>query len=161
MNNYRLKLDRLAISLEDLATKGPLKPEELRGLQDIEEYVKNDDITTKDGLKKMPPQTGSRTIIDETHYRTGWLLEEPMTQKLLDYAKKLKELIHIGQVERKVTLNLAQMLELIEEVRGMIMITYPAYHGLGDWEPVRVILENGEEFDEKMNLTEDLEKEGA
>ena len=41
------------------------------------------------------------------------------------------------------------------------MIAYPAYHGLGDWEPVKVILENREEFDEKMNLSDDLEKEGA
>jgi hypothetical protein len=43
VNNLRLKLDRAAISLEDLASKGPMKPEELRGLKDYEEYVKNDD----------------------------------------------------------------------------------------------------------------------
>ena len=30
------------------------------------------------------------------------------------------------------------------------MMAYPAYHGLGDWEPIKVILENREEFDEKM-----------
>jgi len=36
------------------------------------------------------------------------------------------------------------------------MMAYPGYYGLGDFEPIRVILENKEEFDEKMNLTEDL-----
>ena len=46
VNNLRLKLDRAAISLEDLASKGPMKPEELRGLKDLGEYVKNEDITT-------------------------------------------------------------------------------------------------------------------
>ena len=35
-------------------------------------------------------------------------------------------------------------------------MAYPAYYGLGEWEPIRVILENKEEFDEKMNLTDDL-----
>jgi hypothetical protein len=36
------------------------------------------------------------------------------------------------------------------------MMAYPAYHGLGDWEPVKVIMENREEFDEKMDLSDDL-----
>jgi hypothetical protein len=74
----RLKLDRAAIALEDLAAKGPMKPEELRGLKDYEEYVKNEDITTINGLKRMPPKTGTREIVDDTHYRTGWLLNEDM-----------------------------------------------------------------------------------
>lgn len=36
------------------------------------------------------------------------------------------------------------------------MMAYPAYYGLGDWEPIRVILENGEEFEEKMDLSDNL-----
>lgn len=41
------------------------------------------------------------------------------------------------------------------------MMAYPAYYGLGEWEPIRVILENGEEFDEKMDLTDDLNPENS
>ena len=53
VNNMRLKLDRLAQSLEELAAKGPLKPEGLRGLDEAgyEEYLKSEDITVTDGLK--------------------------------------------------------------------------------------------------------------
>lgn len=80
----RLKLDRAAISLEDLASKGPLKPEELRGLKDYDEYVKNEDITTITGLKKMPPRVGAREVVDDTNYRTGWVLSEEMTKMMLD-----------------------------------------------------------------------------
>ncbi len=49
----RLKLDRAAVSIEDLASKGPLKPEGLRGLNEdgYAEYVKTEDITVTDGLK--------------------------------------------------------------------------------------------------------------
>lgn len=92
----RLKLDRAAMSLEDLASKGPMKPEELRGLKDYDEYVKNEDITTINGLKKMPPRVGTREVVEDTHYRTGWLLGEDMTQKMLEEATKTKLLIHIS-----------------------------------------------------------------
>ena len=44
----------------------------------------------------------------------------------------------------------------LDIIRGLIMMAYPAYHGLGDWEPVKVILENREEFDEKMDLSDDM-----
>lgn len=86
INNMRLKLDRLATALEDLAAKGPLKPEGLRGLNEdgYEEYLKTEDITVTDGLKMMPPKVGVRFVTDDSHYRTGWLLSEDMTQKLLE-----------------------------------------------------------------------------
>ena len=53
VNNLRLKLDRAAMALEDLASKGPMKPEGLRGLdpKGFEEYLKAEDITVTDGLK--------------------------------------------------------------------------------------------------------------
>ena len=41
------------------------------------------------------------------------------------------------------------------------MMAYPGYHGLGVYEPIRVILENKEEWDEKMNLSEDLAYENT
>ena len=55
VNNLRLKLDRLAQSVEELAAKGPLKPEELRGLEPsgFAEYLKAGDITVTTGLEKM------------------------------------------------------------------------------------------------------------
>ena len=34
VNNMRIQLDILACSVEELATHGPLKPEEIRGLND-------------------------------------------------------------------------------------------------------------------------------
>ena len=44
----------------------------------------------------------------------------------------------------------------LDVFRGLIQMGYPGYHGLGEWEPIRVVLENQEEFDEKMNLSDDL-----
>lgn len=77
MNNLRLKVDRAAMALEDLAAKGPLKPEGLRGLDEAgyDDYLKGEDITVTDGLKMMPPKVGTRFVKDEHHYRTGWLID--------------------------------------------------------------------------------------
>jgi len=36
VNNLRMRLDRMAVALEELATKGPMKPEALRGLEDLD-----------------------------------------------------------------------------------------------------------------------------
>ena len=81
MNNLRLKIDRAAIAMEDLASKGPMKPEALRGLEEAgyDDYLKADDLTVKDGLKAMPPKVGVRFVKDDTHYRTGWLISEDMS----------------------------------------------------------------------------------
>jgi hypothetical protein len=58
----RLKIDRAAMALEDLASKGPLKCENLRGLDEkgYDGYVKGEDLTVIDGLKVMPPVVGTR-----------------------------------------------------------------------------------------------------
>lgn len=161
VNNLRLKLDRAAVALEDLASKGPLKPEELRGLKDLDDYVKNEDITTINGLKRMPPRVGTRETVDETNYRTGWILSEEMTKMMLDEAMKTKNSIYKTQVDNKIPLKKEVMLEQLDVIRGIVMIAYPAYHGLGDWEPIKVILENREDFDDKTDLTDDLKAENT
>lgn len=144
------------MSIEDLASKGPMKPEELRGLKDYDEYVKNEDVTTINGLKKMPPRVGIREMYEDTHYRTGWLIGEEISKMMMDEAMKTKMMIHKSQVDNKVCLTRKMMMDQLDIIRGLTMMAYPAYHGLGEWEPIKVILENGEEFDEKMDLSDDL-----
>jgi hypothetical protein len=75
---------------------------------------------------------------------------------MLEIAMKTKELIHISQIAKKVCLTKAMMREQLDLIRGIMMMAYPAYYGLGDWEPIKVILENREEFDEKMDLSDDM-----
>lgn len=157
----RLKLDRLATALEDLAAKGPLKPEGLRGLNEegYEEYLKGEDITVTDGLKMMPPKVGVRFVKDDSHYRTGWLLSEDMTQKMLEQATKMKKLVHKDRVAAKEKMELPPMQEEVDVTRGLMMMAYPGFHGLGDWEPVWVLLENKEEFDANLHNSDDLKVE--
>jgi hypothetical protein len=37
-----------------------------------------------------------------------------------------------------------------------MMMAYPGFHGLGEWEPIWVILENNEMHDEKLMNSDDL-----
>jgi len=135
--------------LEDLAAKGPLKPEGLRGLDEknYEEYLKGEDITVTDGLKQMPPKVGDRFVPDESHYRTGFLISEEMSAKMLEQATTMKKAVHKDLVASKQKMELAPMQEHVDITRGLMMMAYPGFHGLGEWEPVWVLLENKEEFD--------------
>ena len=56
-----------------------MRPEELRGLDDLDGYVQAEDLTVIEGLKKMPPRTGTREVPDEHKYRTGWLVSEELS----------------------------------------------------------------------------------
>ena len=71
-----------------------MRCEELRGLDDLDGYVQSDDITVINGLKKMPPRTGTREVNDEHNYRTGWLQSEELCNQMLEEAMKGKQMIH-------------------------------------------------------------------
>ena len=90
MNNLRSKLDRACQAVEELASKGPLRPEELRGLDNLDEYVQAEDHTVITGLQKMPPRVGVREVVDEHKYRTGWLVSEELTNQMLEEVMKGK-----------------------------------------------------------------------
>ena len=74
---------------------------------------------------------------------------------------EMKKLIHKSSVDQKRYLTKEMLLEQLDICRGLMMMAYPGFHGLGVWEPMWVILENKEEFDEKMDLTDDLDPENT
>lgn len=51
-------------------------------------------------------------------------------------------MIHKTQVDRKINLSMKAMTDQLDIFRGLSMMAYPGYYGLGEWEPIRVILEN-------------------
>ena len=105
----RLYVDAAAVAIEELASKGPMKPEELRGLEDLDDYVKHEDLTVMEGLKKMPPKVGVRYVKDEHNYRTGWVIGEELCKKILEESMNAKQLVHKTQVDRKVALNMEML----------------------------------------------------
>ena len=80
---------------------------------------------------------------------------------MLDQAMAMKKIIHINSIAEKRMLTKEILMEQLDITRGLMMMAYPGFHGLGDWEPIWVILENKEEWDEKMNLSDDLSPENC
>ena len=58
---------------------------------------------------------------------------------------KGKQLIHKTQVDRKVSLTFESIEHQLDVFKGLVMMAYPGYHGLGEWEPIRVLLEEPED----------------
>lgn len=90
----------------------------------------------------MPARVGSEQVKDESFHRTGWVLAKPQTEEMLEIAHQAKEAIHKKNVEFKKKLSLEILEEHLDMVRGVVTKNYPGYHGLGEWEPVRVLLES-------------------
>ena len=70
----RIKMDIFACAIEDLATHGPMRPEEIRGLTD-KELIDNALIIAPEDKKAWAetrkPQGDERINEDKTHYRIG------------------------------------------------------------------------------------------
>ena len=148
----------MAVALEELATKGPIKPEALRGLENLDEYVKAEDLTVINGLKEMPHKTGTREVVDPQHYRTGWLMPEELCKQYLEESMKAKQLVHKTQVDRKEFITEEMINQEVDIIRGLVMMGYPGHHGLGPYEPIRMLLEDEADFDPRTTDWLDLDK---
>ena len=93
VNNLRCKIDTLCMVIEELMKHGPLKTEETRGLKETENLDEN--IEPKYRAKKtpMPPKVGTKYNEDKTNQRTGWILEDDVTKKIMEAVTAAKEYI--------------------------------------------------------------------
>jgi len=145
INNLRIVLDRLCISIQDLANLGTLKPEDTRGLPFEMVPDANGNLPEKGAKEEIKLQPGQRYKEDKTRYRTGIILSEELTQVLLNEVENAKKVISKENISAKNPLTKKVLIDAINTLRGAVMIAYPAYHGLPEWEPARMILE--EKFD--------------
>ena len=89
----------------------------------------------------MPERVGTKYNEDKTNQRTGWILEDDITKKIMEAVNEAKEYISPKRAEQRKTTTIEELNKHIQLMYGGVMIGYPAYHGLGEWEPCRVIVE--------------------
>ena len=65
---------------------------------------------------------------------------------MLEECRKAKNVLLADRVKDKSITTEEQLKEVINNIRGAIMISYPAYHGLPDYEATKVILEEKIDF---------------
>ena len=143
VNNLRCKIDSLCMCIEELLKHGPLKTEETRGLKETE-HLEEENLEEKYRSKKtpMPPKVGTKFNEDKTNQRTGWILEDDITSKAMQAVTDAKEYISYLRAENRKVTSVEELNNHIQLMYGAVMICYPAYHGLGDWEPCKVIFED-------------------
>jgi hypothetical protein len=146
VNNLRTKIDLICQSMEDLLKHGPQKPAELRGLKETENIDADIEDKYKPKKPEMPPQVGTRFNEDQSAQRTGWILEEDITNTILKGVLEAKEYISSKRVDEKKTTSVKELLEYIDLLKAGVMIGYPAYYGLPEWEPCRYLFEDKEDI---------------
>eukprot|EP00391_Amoebophrya_sp_Ameob2_P007445 CAMPEP_0178987938 /NCGR_PEP_ID=MMETSP0795-20121207/3545_1 /TAXON_ID=88552 /ORGANISM="Amoebophrya sp., Strain Ameob2" /LENGTH=279 /DNA_ID=CAMNT_0020679181 /DNA_START=111 /DNA_END=951 /DNA_ORIENTATION=+ len=145
LHNLRLKVLRLALSLRELGKHGPLRPEETRGLTEDTNFPL--DVNAY----------GTPTNPDEHGYRTGCPPPGEVGEVLIRTADESEAAVsHLLVTQRK---NLSKEVceECLAQMRGAVMIAYPAFHKLPFFDPVRLELENKEELDGSSELQDVLE----
>ena len=122
VNNLRCKIDTLCMVIEELMKHGPLKTEETRGLKETENLDEN--IEPKYRAKKtpMPPKVGTKYNEDKTNQRTGWILEDDVTKKIMEAVTAAKEYISPKRAEQRKTTTVEELKNHIQLMYGGIMM---------------------------------------
>jgi hypothetical protein len=90
----------------------------------------------------MPEKVGTIYKDDPTGQRTGWVLEESVTNTILKGCQDAKAFISVKKVEEKKPMTIIELLEILDLLKAGVMIGYPCYYGLPEWEPCRILLED-------------------
>ena len=144
--------------IEELLKHGPLKAEDSRGLNLTEDMEPDIEDKFKVPKIKMPERVGTKFNEDPSHQRTGWILDEEVTNTILKGVLDAKEYISLKRVEEKKTTSVKELLEIIDLLKAGVMIGYPGYYGLPDWEPCKVMLEDKSDLLEKEEANMDVIK---
>merc|ERR1719262_1238035 len=132
---------------KELAKHGPLRPEETRGISD----------QTSAGAGLDMNAYGTPTNPDQYGYRTGVPPPPEVGEVLTRTAEEAEAAVSHTLVAQKRTIDKKVCQTHIDNIRGAVMIAYPAFHRLPVYDPVRQELEDKEELDGASELQEVLD----
>jgi hypothetical protein len=94
----------------------------------------------------MPKPLGTKYNEDPSALRSGWILDDDITNTILKACSEAKYVISIKKVEDKCITKVKDLTEQLDFLKGGLMMGYPAYAGLPEWEPARQILEENSDL---------------
>lgn len=148
VSNLRVKLDRLIQTIEGLADYGVLRPEALRGLTTPETYNPAVEMLTQEEKKYAYPEPNSsqKCNIDKTGFRIGICPVDSVSEMMKTECSKAKELLKPDMVQKKTPISKEILQDIINLLKGAVMIAYPGYHGMPNWDYTYLILEDKFDF---------------
>jgi hypothetical protein len=133
IHNLRLRIFRLKVEGDELASHGPCRPPDKQGLdEDIQ--AEADGVATQ--------ERGSTYVKDPNGKRDG---NAPISQVQTMLRKALDDAACAAskkQVAQKIVTTKKALLDAIDIIRGAVMISYPM--GIPKWDPVRLDIESDE-----------------
>lgn len=147
VHNLRLKVLRIAMTCKELAKHGPIRPEETRGISDDLSKVSELDVNAY----------GAPTNPDEHGYRTGVPPPPEVAEVMRRTAEEAEAAVSVDLVTQRRSLDKKACQTHIDNLRGAVMIAYPAFHRLPVYDPTRLELEDKEELDGQSELQQVLD----
>ncbi|CBY37092.1 unnamed protein product [Oikopleura dioica] len=139
--NGRLKIERIATEMEQLAEHGTILPENMQGLNEsqVSDLKLVDPFTSK-----CIPSGGFEIKKDIYGRRNGQAPMENMAKILKETAQKAKDLVSKKRIDEKFNMTYETVDEALQIMKGAVMIVYPM--DLPPYDPVRAELENKEDL---------------
>jgi len=147
VHNLRLKVLRVAATCKELAKHGPIRPEETRGISDDLSKVSELDVNAY----------GAPTNPDEHGFRTGVPPPPEVAEVVSRTAEEAEAGVSVELVAQRRCLDKKACQMHLDNLRGAVMIAYPAYHRLPAYDPTRLELEDNEELDGQSELQQVLD----
>jgi len=147
VHNLRLKVLRVAATCKELAKHGPIRPEETRGISDDLSKVSELDVNAY----------GAPTNPDEHGFRTGVPPPPEVAEVMSRTAEEAEAGVSVELVAQRRCLDKKSCQMYLDNLRGAVMIAYPAYHRLPAYDPTRLELEDNEELDGQSELQQVLD----
>jgi hypothetical protein len=138
--NDRLRIDRLCMAIEQLAAHGITKPPKMQGLTP-DQVV---ELKLKDESDVYYPSGGSVASPDDIGLRVGQAPNAQMQEVLKKTVSEAKAAMSKDQVKRNVVLTKQIIQDVLDKLRGAVMIVYPM--GLPPYEEVQTIIDNVEDL---------------
>ncbi len=95
---------------------------------------------------KMPERVGTKFCEDPSSQRIGWILEDEVTNTILQACSDAKNYISPKKVELKEKTIVDELFRHLDLLKAGLAIAYPGDHGLPEWEPVLCLFYDKEDI---------------
>lgn len=131
LHNVRARVERLAGGIRELCKYGPMKHPEKHGM-------------TEEQINALGSGKKDVTGADPLGMREGKAPDEKVIPVLMKCADEVEAAVSNEHAKRRNALDIDKIKELIMNVKGAVMMSYPM--GLPEWDPIRMNLEDTEDL---------------
>jgi hypothetical protein len=145
--NLRIRLRQLSGGLKEMAQYGIMKPTDKIGIDEIQEQ--NGETIEK----------GQYYCMDPTGHRTGNGVGPQLSETIDKVVADTDAVLDMANVRRKVATTMAMLTERLDNMRGVVMMSYPM--GLPAWDTVRLTIENDDGLEGTQAGNDQLSEDSA